>query len=131
EIGKVFAHDALCRRNGVTGEARLAFHQRESGPVMAGLRTWIEELFANKRVEPNSGLGGALRYLLVRWDALTVFLRVVDAPIDNNLSERSLKHAIRQRRASLFYRSMNGALVGDIYTALIVTTQLHRGDPFR
>jgi transposase len=42
-----------------------------------------------------------------------------------------LKHAIRHRRASLFYRSKNGALVGDVYTALIVTTQLHRGDPFR
>jgi transposase len=42
-----------------------------------------------------------------------------------------LKHAIRQRRASLFYRSRNGALVGDVFTALIVTTQLHHGDPFR
>ena len=131
EIGKVFANDAKCRKDGVTGEARLAFHQRESGPVMADLRTWIEDLFANKRVEPNSGLGGALRYLLERWEPLTLFLRVVDAPIDNNISERSLKNAIRQRRASLFYRSMNGALVGDVYTALIVTTQLHRGDPFR
>jgi hypothetical protein len=131
EIGKVFANDAKCRKSGVTGEARLAFHQRESGPVMAGLRAWMEELVASKRVEPNSGLGGALRYLLVRWDALTLFLRAVDAPIDNNISERSLKHAIRQRRASLFYRSKNGALVGDVYTALIVTTQLHRGDPFR
>jgi transposase len=131
EIGKVFANDAKCRKGGVTGEARLAFHQRESGPVMAGLRTWIEQLFTDKRVEPNSGLGGALRYLLVRWEALTLFLRVVDAPIDNNISERSLKNAIRQRRASLFYRSKNGAFVGDVYTALIVTTQLHRGDPFR
>jgi transposase len=131
EIGKVFAIDAICRSDGVTGEARLAFHQRESGPVMAGLRAWIEQLFADKRVEPNSGLGGALRYLLKRWEALTLFLRVVDAPIDNNLSERSLKHAIRQRRASLFYRSRNGAFAGDVYTALIVTTQLHRGDPFR
>ena len=62
---------------------------------------------------------------------MTLFLRVVDAPIDNNTVERALKHAIRQRRASLFYRSKNGALVGDVYTALIVTTQLHRGDPFR
>jgi transposase len=131
EIGKVFANDALCRRDGLSGEARLAFHQRESGPVMDGLRAWIEELFAEKRVEPNSGLGGALRYLLARWEALTLFLRVKGAPIDNNMSERSLKHAIRQRRASLFYRSKNGALVGDVYTALIVTTQLHRGDPFR
>jgi transposase len=131
EIGKVFANDAICRCDGLSGEERLAFHQRESGPVMDGLRVWIEQLFAEKRVEPNSGLGGALRYLLARWEALTLFLRVEDAPIDNNMSERSLKHAIRHRRASLFYRSKNGALVGDIYTALIVTTQLHGGDPFR
>jgi transposase len=131
EIGKVFVNDAKCRKEGVIGEARLAFHRRESGPVMADLRAWIEQLFADKRVEPNSGLGGALRYLLGRWEALTLFLRVVDAPVDNNIVERSLKHAIRQRRASLFYRSKNGALVGDVYTALIVTTQLHRGDPFR
>jgi hypothetical protein len=131
EIGKVFANDELCRKGGVTGEARLAFHQRESGPVMAGLKAWIEELFDTKRVEPNSGLGGALRYLLKRWDKLTLFLRVADAPLDNNISERSLKQAIRHRRASLFYRTKNGALVGDVYMALIITTQLHHGDPFR
>jgi len=131
EIGKVFANDATCRKDGLSGEARLAFHQRASGPVMAALQAWIKELFADKRVEPNSGLGGAMRYLLKRWAALTLFLRVVDAPIDNNISERSLKNMIRQRRASLFYRSKNGALVGDVYTALIVTTQLHGGDPFR
>jgi len=130
EVGKVFANDATCRKKGLTGEARLAFHQRESGPVMEGLRTWIEGLFAEKRVEPNSGLGGALRYLLDRWEPLTLFLRVAGAPIDNNISERSLKNAIRQRRASLFYRTRNGALVGDVYTAIIVTTMLHHGDPF-
>jgi hypothetical protein len=52
-------------------------------------------------------------------------------PIDNNITERALKQAIRQRRASLFYRTMKGAHVGDVYTALIATTLLHRGDPFR
>jgi transposase len=130
EIGKVFANDATCRKDGLLGAERLAFHQRESGPVMDGLRAWIEQLFADKRVEPNSGLGGALRYLLARWKALTLFLRVADVPLDNNLTERSMKHPIRQRRASLFYRTKNGALVGDVYTALIATTLLHRGDPF-
>lgn len=130
EIGKVFANDAKCRKDNVTGEARLAFHQSESGPVMTGLRAWIEKLFDDKRVEPNSGFGGALRYMLKHWEPLTLFLRVADAPIDNNIVERCLKRAIRQRRASLFYRTKNGALVGDIYMALIVTTQLHRGDPF-
>src|SRR5262249_17515174 len=81
--------------------------------------------------EPNSGLGGALRYLLKRWDKLTLFLRVADAPLDNNISERNLKQAIRHRRASLFYRTRNGALVGDVHLALIITTQLHPAHPFR
>lgn len=130
ELGKVFANDAACRKGGLTGQARLAFHQRKSGPVMDGLRASIDKLFADKRVEPNSGLGVALNYLRDRWEPLTLFLRVADAPIDNNITERILKSAIRQRRASLFYRTRNGALVGDVYTALIVTTMLHHGDPF-
>lgn len=131
EIGKVFKNDATCREEGLTSEARLAFHQRESGPVMEDLHTWMEQLFADKRVEPNSGLGGVLRYLQKRWGPLTLFLRVAGAPLDNNISERALKQAIRQRHASLFYRTAKGALVGDVYTALIVTTQLHGGNPFR
>jgi hypothetical protein len=130
ELGKVFAHDKVCRKAGITGAERLALHQQKSAPVMASLRLWIAALFADKRVEPNSGLGVALTYMTKRWDALTLFLRVPDAPLDNNAVERILKLAIRQRRASLFYRSRNGALVGDIYTALIVTTHLHGGDPF-
>jgi transposase len=131
EIGKVFKNDATCRADGLSGEARLAFHQEKSREVMTDLRTWTEDLFTSKRVEPNSGLGGALRYMLSRWESLTLFLRVADAPIDNNAVERVLKHAIRQRRASLFYRTRNGARVGDIYTSLIVTTVLHGGDPIR
>jgi hypothetical protein len=131
EIGKVFKNDETCRARGIEGEARLALHQGASAKVMTELRTWIEALFTSKHVEPNSGLGGALRYMLSRWDSLTLFLRVADAPIDNNAVERILKHAIRQRRASLFYLTKNGARVGDIYTSLIVTTVLHHGDPIR
>lgn len=97
---------------------------------MAALRDWIAAVFADRRVEPNSGLGGALSYMTKRWNALTLFLRVADAPLDNNVVERILKLAIRQRRASLFDYSQNGARVGDIFTALIVTTRLHGGDPF-
>jgi len=131
ELGKVFKNDETCRMRGLTGEARLAFHQKSSGEVMSELRAWAEGLFTSKRVEPNSGFGGALRYMLSHWDALTLFLRVADAPIDNNPVERVLKQPIRQRNASLFFHSANGARVGDIYTSLIATTVLHHGDPIR
>ena len=131
EIGTVFMNEAKCRAQKLSGEERLRLHQRESGPVMEKLHRWMHELLDDKRVEPNSGLGGALNYLLTRWEPLTLFLRVTGAPLDNNLSERSLKRMIRQRRNSLFFRSCRGAMVGDVYLALIYTTELHGGNPLR
>ena len=92
----------------------------------------VEELVErSKQGEPNSDLGGALCYMTQRWDKLTLFLRVPDAPIDNNFTERSLKAPIRIRRASLFYATTNGALAGDVFLALIYTTLLHGGNPLR
>ena len=48
----------------MTDEERLAFHQAESGPVMDQLRTWLSRQFDERRVEPNSGLGAAINYLV-------------------------------------------------------------------
>lgn len=38
--------------------------------------------------------------------------------------------AIAQRRNSLFYRSQHGANIGDMFTSLIHTAELHRENPF-
>ncbi len=129
-LGKVFKNESTCREQGLSGQERLDFHQRESGPVMAELETWLKAELDEKRVEPNSGLGDAFRYLLKRWDKLTLFLRVPDAPLENNICERALKMAIRHRNNSLFYRSERGAKVGDVYMALIYTAELHEQNPF-
>ena len=61
----------------------LEFHQRHSGPVMEQLHGWLEAQFALKQVEPNSGLGKAITYLLRHWKGLTAFLREAGAPLDN------------------------------------------------
>src|SRR5690606_3505923 len=85
---------------------------------------------AEKRVEPNSGLGKAYNYMLKRWSKLTLFLRKPGAPLDNNLCERTLKMAIRHRRNSLFYRSERGAQIGDMFMSLIYTAELRGENPF-
>jgi hypothetical protein len=64
------------------------------------------------------------------WEKLTLFLRVPGAPLDNNLCERALKKAILHRKNALFYRTLNGAKVGDLYMSLIYTAELHRVGPF-
>jgi transposase len=77
----------------VSGTERLAYHQEKSAPVFEALHEWIEQQVSERRVEPNSSLGGALKYLLKHWRGLTQATRVVGAPLDNNLVERALKMA--------------------------------------
>jgi transposase len=68
--------------------------------------------------------------MLRHWEALTLFLRQPGAPIDNNVCERALKKAILHRKNSLFYRTKNGARVGDLFMSLIHTAELCGANPF-
>jgi hypothetical protein len=45
----------------------------------------MEAQLAEHQVEPNSGLGKAIQYMLRHWMPLTLFLREAGAPVDNNL----------------------------------------------
>jgi len=93
-------------------------------------QAWLRSQFAEKKVEPNSGLGEAITYLLKHWEPLTLFLRKAGAPLDNNVCERALKKAILHRKNSLFYKTGNGARVGDLYMSLIHTCELNDANPF-
>ena len=64
------------------------------------------------------------------WARLTLFLETAGAPLDNNLAERSLKKAILHRKNSLFYKTRNGAQMGDLYMSLIHTCELNGANPF-
>jgi hypothetical protein len=64
---------------------------------MEALYRWLEAQLAEKKTEPNSGLGKAIRYLLRHWRGLTAFLREVNAPLDNNVVERALKRVVLHR----------------------------------
>ena len=57
-------------------------------------------------------------------------LRQAGAPIDNNIAERALKKAILHRKSALFYKTMNGAHVGDLFMSLIHTCELNKANPF-
>jgi transposase len=123
-LGQVYGHDAEARERGLTPEERLRLHQQRSGPVMEQLYIWLKAQLDERRTEPNSGLGHAISYLLRHWKPLTLFLRQAGAPLDNNLVERSLKRAVLHRKNALFYRTLNGAQVGDLFMSLIHTCQL-------
>jgi transposase len=129
-LGQVYLHDAEARERSLTPEERLRLHQDRSRPVMDKLHAWLEAQLAERRTEPNSGLGHAIGYLLRHWKPLTLFLRQAGAPLDNNVVERSLKRAVLHRKNALFYRTLNGAQVGDLFMSLIHTCQLCGANSF-
>jgi transposase len=129
-LGEVYGFDEAARRQCMPPEQRLRFHQEHSGPVMETLHIWLNAQFDERKVEPNSGLGTAISYLLKHWDRLTLFLRQPGAPLDNNICERALKKSILHRKNSLFYKTRNGARVGDLFMSLIHTCELNGADPF-
>jgi len=129
-LREVYRHDATARAEQLSPDARLAFHQEHSGPLMRGLQWSLYEQLDQRKVEPNSTLGGAVNYLLKHWGKLTRFLATPGAPLDNNLCERALKKAILHRKNSLFYKTENGAKVGDLFMSLIHTAELCAVDPF-
>jgi len=126
----VFHHDALALEQGLTPQERLRFHEQHSLPLMDGLHLWCQQQLDGRKVEPNSGLGKAIQYLLNHWQKLTLFLREVGAPLENNVCERALKKAILHRKNALFYRTENGARVGDLFMSLIHTAELCGANPF-
>jgi transposase len=129
-LGAVYGWDAEARQRSLSAEERLRFHQQHSQPVMEELHTWLEAQMAEKKTEPNSGLGRAITYLLRHWKALTLFLRQAGAPLDNNLCERGLKRAVLHRKNALFYRTLHGAEVGHLFMSLIHTCQLCGANSF-
>lgn len=131
EAFKVIYHnDNIARDAKMSAEARLVLHQTQSKPTMDDLHAWLRRQFNDKLVEPNSALGDAINYLLKRWESLTLFLRKAGAPLDNNLCERALKRAILHRKNSMFYKTRNGARVGDMYMSLIYTCELSGANAF-
>jgi transposase len=127
-VGFIYKNDRQTK--GMTPEERLAYHQEHSAELMDEFKAWMDEKIKNKEVEPNSNLGKAINYMLKRWKAFTLFLRVPGVPLDNNICERALKMAIRHRNNSLFYKTENGARVGDLFMSLIHTCQLCSVNPF-
>jgi transposase len=129
-LAVIYRNDAIARKRNLSPSSRLEFHQADSGPTMAELHAWLTRQFEDRLVEPNSSLGGAIAYMLKHWEKLTLFLRVPGAPLDNNICERALKKAILHRKNALFYKTTNGAHVGDVFMSLIYTCELCGANPF-
>jgi transposase len=87
-------------------EARLQLRQSQTAPLLAQLRerllAWREQLL------PKHPMVEAINYALGQWAELNVFCCDGAVPIDNNVSEREMKHVVLNRKNSLFVGNPRG-----------------------
>jgi transposase len=90
QIRKIYQNEAATK--GMSADERLAYRQSHSGLVMEELREWMEQEIAEKKVEPNSSLGKAIKYFLKNSPGLSAFLEPVinfkRVPLQRSLTSR-------------------------------------------
>jgi len=118
-LAEVYHNDKITKK--MTDQQRLDYHKEHSAPIMNKLNAWMENQFENHLTEPNSTLGGAIKYFLKHWNGLTEFIRTPGAPLSNAEVERLVKKCVLRRKNSLHYKTEFGAKVGDILMSVIQT----------
>jgi hypothetical protein len=129
-LAVVYKNDETARKRSLSPQERRDFHRAHSAPVMDELSAWMKDQIEGKKTEPNSGLGEAIVFARKHWEKLTRFLAVPGAPLDSNVVERALKRAIIHRKNSMFFKTENGARVGDVFMSLISTCQHNGVNPY-
>ena len=126
-LAQVYKTDGITKEQQMNPDERLEFHQLRSKPLMEELHLWLNKQINDKLVEPNSGLGQAVKH----WSKLTRFLHTQEAPLDNNICEQALKRVILHRKNTMFYKTSYGAYIGDLFTSLIHACRPMKINPFK
>jgi transposase len=109
-------------------EQRCQRRQQQAEPVLAELKTWLDE--QRPQALPKSALGQALGYTMNNWAALARYLEQGYLAIDNNLSERMLRAiALGRNNWGVLGSETGGETAAVLYS--LVGTCKHLGiDPF-
>lgn len=126
-FGDIFEKDEIAPKH---PKKRLKWHQRKTKPLMEKLKDYCTSLVNDKKVEPNSGFGKAIKYLENHWEGLTLFLRMPGVPLTNNENEQLIKRAVLKRKNAYFFKNETGAKIGDVLLSVIETCALNAANPW-
>ena len=122
-IAELYAVEAEIR--GLAAEQRHPGRQQKSRPIV---KSWLEEQL--RRIPGRGSLAEAIRYMLSRWQSLTLFLDDGRVELDTNTIERAIRPIALGRKNALFAGSDGGARSWAIIASLIQTAKLNQVEPF-
>jgi hypothetical protein len=121
-------YDIEDRAHDVSIEARHALRLAESNPILDRIEVYLAELATS--VLPKSNLAKAVTYARNQWQALRCYTDDGRLTIDNNVSERTLRHQAVGRRNWLFLgNEAAGPRAAVLYT-ILAGAKRHRIEPW-
>ncbi len=108
-------------------DERHAIRQTRGRPLLESFRQWLESSLT--KLSQKSDTTAAVKYALVRWEALTRYAVDGGLEIDNNAAERALRAVALGRKNYLFAGSDKGGERAAVLYSLIGTAKLNGLDP--
>jgi transposase len=121
-------YDVEERARELSADARCTMRAAEATPVLDRIGTRIAEL--EKRALPKSALGKAVWYTRNQWQALCRYTDDGRLSIDNNVSERTLRHQAIGRKNWLFLGSAQAGPRAAILFTILAGANRHRIEPW-
>jgi transposase len=109
-------------------ESRLQLRVAESIPVLDKIGAYSAELA--RTVLPKSSLAKAVNYARNQWDALRRYTEDGRLTIDNNVSERTLRHQAIGRKNWLFLGSEAAGPRAAVLCTILAGAKRHRIEPW-
>jgi len=110
-------------------EARVSLRRRQARPILDAWKRWLDAECL--KVLSKSPIAQAIGYALGNWEALTRYVGIGEADIDNNAMERALRGIVLGRKNFLFVASEAGGRWAATAYSLIESCKLNGIDPYR
>ncbi len=106
----------------------LALRRAESAPLIEKIGACVDAW--SLEVLPRSSVGKAVAYMRNQWKPLTAFLDNPSLSLDNNASERAMRHVVIGRKNWTFAGSAAGGHRGAVIFSIVATCKANGIDPF-
>ena len=111
-----------------TEVARAVLRQHEAEPVLDRIEAYLAQL--ERRALPKSVLAKAVSYAQNQWQALRRYTTDGRLSIDNNVSERTLRHQAIGRKNWLFLGSRQAGPRAAVLFTILAGAKRHRIEPW-
>jgi transposase len=125
-IGQLY--DIEDRARPLTAAVRCKLRNVEAVPVLDRLDVYLTQLASS--VLPKSALAKAVTYARNQWQALRCYTQDGRLTIDNNVSERTLRHQAIGRKNWLFLGSQDAGSRAAVLYTILAGAKRHRIEPW-